>query len=192
MIAPLLLAAALVASAAAPKSYVTQNYNLRFLSPPRTMICPLPKDWVGSDHGTTLFLSTPGECGPAGYPSSGRSSSIDAPRIDVYYGYWLGEDAAPVPCRALGAMNLLGQRRPLYRIDEHGKVRVEAHARYHAYGDAELTVGLVTTPDRLDADLRTLRAFAATVRTCQVIWFDRRGRRQVAGAGSPCPKSHWW
>jgi hypothetical protein len=59
-----------------PALYVTKNYGLMVRVPPRRTYCPLPADWVGSDHGTTVFLVPPADCAAtAGYPSTARSWS---------------------------------------------------------------------------------------------------------------------
>jgi hypothetical protein len=191
---PYLLAAAALASAPAPapRAYVTQNYELRFLSPSHSTICPLPDGWVGSDHGTTIFLSPPAECGGYGYASSDRGSTPDQPRIEVYYSYWNDVGESHQNCRATGRVNLLGRRLRTCRTDVSGDVRIEAHALYRADSIAELNITLVTTPARLAADLRTFRAFTATVRTCSVGWFDKTGTAYRAGSGPACPPTHWW
>ena len=85
-----MLTVVLAAALVAPPVYVSPNYNLSFRSPPGAYYCPLPKGWVGSDHGTILFLQRPARCGGAGYPSSSRGfEPAGLSRIDVYYGYRL-------------------------------------------------------------------------------------------------------
>ncbi len=175
----------------APRDYVTQNYDLRFPSPAHTTICPMPDGWVGSDHGTVIFLSPPAQCGGYGYASSDRGSTPDMPRIEVYYGYWLGEDEPRRTCRAAGWARLIGRRRRICRSDQEGDVRIEARALYHTDSEAEVDVALVTTPARLAGDLRRFQAFVVRVRTCSVTWFDKSGAH-VAGSGPACPPTHWW
>jgi hypothetical protein len=180
---------------ATPRDYVTQNYNLRFRGPANTTICPLPADWVGSDHGTVIFLSPPTTCGGYGYASSQRASAPDRPRIEVFYGYAMDDDV-PLPiCRAVVRVTLLKRRRRacLTAVEAAGDVRIEARAPYLADSPAEIDIALVTTKERMAGDLQTFRAFTATVRTCAVHWVDSKtGHTHVAGAGSPCPPSHWW
>jgi hypothetical protein len=178
----------------APPVYVTENYFLTFRSPAGAAICPLPDDWVGSDHGTTLFLSPPEICEGAGYPSSDRGFSPDEPRIEVYYGFAF-DDGPPITrhCRADGTIKLFRRTRTLCRGAAPGDVRFTAQARYSAGGPAELVITLVTRQDRLARDLQTFRAFAATARPCSVSFSDEHGKRGWAGTGAPCPANEkWW
>jgi hypothetical protein len=175
----------------APLEYVTQNYDLRFRSPPHLTICPLPDDWVGSDHGTTLFLAPPEKCGGAGYPSSDRGFTPDRPRIEVFYAFWDAEDAPPVHCHGVGWTKLLGRWRRICRTEDTGDVRMSVQAIYSAGGDAEVDVALVTTPNRLAADLQTFRKLAATIQTCTSTWSDQNGVHKE-GRGPMCPPTHSW
>src|SRR5271156_6676533 len=97
-IAPILAAVAVSAPTPAPSLYVTENYALTFRTPPHTTICALPDSWVGSDHGTVIFLAPPRSCGRPGFPSSSRGFRGNVPRIEVYYAYRVEETPAP-SCR---------------------------------------------------------------------------------------------
>ena len=190
-LAALAMAAAMIPPPAlAPSVYVTSNYALTFRSPPGAFYCPLPDDWVGSDHGTTLLLIQPTACGEVGYPSSGRAFTPEStPRIEVYYGYWDAEDAlAPGPCRQVGTASLMGGDQPLCRTDAEGFVVVKVTAHYEADIPAELDLTLVTTPARLARDLAAFRAMAGTARACAAAWKDDNGRPFTLGHGAPCPE----
>ena len=178
---------------AAPGEYVTQNYELQVRSPPHTTICPLPNGWVGSDHGTVIFLSPPASCGGYGYASSDRGSVPDTPRIEVFYGYSLGDGAPRRTCHSEGWTRLLNHQRRTCRTNSSPDVRIEVSALFQADSPAEVNVALVTSSARMARDLRTFQAFTATVRTCSVRWVDSRtGRSYVGGSGMACPPTHWW
>jgi hypothetical protein len=179
----------------APAQFVSGLHALTFHTPAKSTYCPLAADWVGSEHGTTIFLTPPRRCGGAGFASSSRGWDGEAARIDVYYGYWMGEDisAAP-PCRRFGSVRLFGKDRPLCR--EKGKALVfDATARFTGDGDSEIVLTLSTTPNRLTADLATFRAMAASVRTCRGMShsYDLKGHEtgkpEPIGHGAPCPAS---
>ena len=62
--------------------FTSVNYPMTFKAPASAFFCPLSPDWVGSDHGTTVFLARPKACYGAGYPSSSRGFEPgDFPRI---------------------------------------------------------------------------------------------------------------
>jgi hypothetical protein len=42
-----------------PPIFVAGDYALTFRAPPDTTTCALPPDWVGSNHGTVIFLRPP-------------------------------------------------------------------------------------------------------------------------------------
>jgi hypothetical protein len=178
----------------APPQFLTGLHALTFHSPAGSTYCPLPSDWVGSDHGTTLFLTPPARCGGAGFASGSRGwTGAGAARIDVYYGYWMGDDiSGPKPCNRIGSVRLLGKDRPLCRRKEKGVV-IEASARFTGDSDSEVVLTLVTNPKRLAADLATLRTLAASARTCSGMGhsYDLHGREvgkpTPFGRGAPCP-----
>lgn len=180
--------------ALSPPVFVSSNYALTFRPPPGAYYCPLPADWVGSDHGTTLLLAQPKTCGEVGYPSSGRAFTPEStPRIEVYYGYWDADDApAPGPCRQVGTAALLGGEQPLCRTNAEGFVVVKVTARYEADIPAELDLTLVTTPARLARDLAAFRAMAGTARACAAGWKDDKGHPFTLGHGAPCPADGRW
>jgi len=178
----------------APALYATSNYALTFHAPPGTTYCPLPKHWVGSDHGTILFLEPPRDCAGAGYPSIGRGFTPDTvARIELYYGYATEDDPpSRPPCRKAGRLALLGRDRQLCRTDEGGMISLTAAAPYSAASAAEAVLTLRSRPDRLAGDLAVLRRFAAALRTCTATWPGRRGRRETFGSGPPCARSGWF
>ncbi|PXA78692.1 hypothetical protein DMC25_22330 [Caulobacter sp. D4A] len=172
----------------APPVFVTANHGLTFRSPPGATYCPLPEDFHGSDHGTDLLLNG-GLCTGPGFPSVGRFvDTKGVAAIMVYYGYDpdAGEDEPRrrPPCRKVATVRLLGADRPVCRERYEGRIYYSVEAKYRADAAREVSLSLLTTPERLKADLETLRAFAATVQTCAAPW---EGMEPV-GVGPPCPK----
>ncbi len=195
MIAALVLASTLagkggtVSPRPAPPIYVSGNYALTFRSPAHVAYCPLPDDWVGSDHGAVIFLKSPRQCGGSGFPSSARGFlPSDTPRIEVYYGYRFDEDErSPKVCHRSGFIRLDGQRRPLCQGREGRMTTFEADAPYEADQPAEVDLRLVTTPSREARDLAVLMRMAASVRGCAY-----PGSSPPMGSGAPCPKGAWF
>jgi hypothetical protein len=190
MLAALMMAAAVTgAPQPAPPIFVSGNYALTFRSPADTTICPLAPDWVGSDHGTVIFLTPPHACGGAGYPSSSRGFSPEAPRLEVYYQYWLDDpDTPPPPCRhVIGRVRFVRKLRPLCRIAQGGMLRISVSARYTADNPAWVEVAAVTTPLRLKTDLQALKALSASLRPCRASWSTSDGKSGTIGTGADCP-----
>src|ERR1700761_7268156 len=101
-----------------PPAFASEQYGLTFRTPPGSTYCSLPDNWTGSDHGTVIFLAPPKRCWGAGFPSSGRGFDGNAPRVEVFYAYDLGDDEEgrkPPPCREVGRVLFLGKTRPLCR-----------------------------------------------------------------------------
>lgn len=178
---------------ATPPQYATENYGLTFHVPPSTTYCPLPKGWVGSDHGTVIFLERPKRCGGTGYPSSSRGyEPADLATINIFYGYWLGEDETPAaPCQQIGTTMFLGARHPVCEERRGEQITRWVTARYQADGPAEATLTLTTRTARLQSDMATFQKTAATVRTCKTVWTAPKGRF-TTGHGLPCPKGSRW
>jgi hypothetical protein len=172
-----------------PPIFVAGNYALTFRAPPDTTICALPADWVGSNHGTVLFLRPPKECGGVGYPSSSRSFSEDVPRIEVYYAYWLGDPGTgPERCRkVVGRIELVAKARKLCQTSEGPDLRMSVSARYTADAPAWVELTLVTTPERLRVDLKTFRQLSGSVTPCKVSVSRSDGKSATFGVGSACP-----
>jgi hypothetical protein len=196
MLAALLLAALQTASPAPPRPalsvYVTRNYGLTFSVPKGITYCPLPRGWVGSDHGTTLFLRPPARCDTAADATNTRSAAAeDAPRIEVFYGNELGEDElADADCPPLGHLRLLGGPRPICSDVSVGKGMQALSVRAHA-GASTIVLTLQTTADRYSQDVETLRVLAASVRRCSASWVIS-GKRSTTGTGAPCPVGRWF
>jgi hypothetical protein len=112
----LALAAALAVPVAAPPVFVGGDYALTFQTPRKTTICALPSDWVGSNHGTVIFLRPPKRCGGVGYPSSSRGFSDDVPRIEVFYAYWLGDPGTGPPPAAAPSAARTSSARPVASV----------------------------------------------------------------------------
>jgi hypothetical protein len=95
----------------------------------------------------------------------------------------------------VGSIRLFGKDRPLCR-SRHGKmIAFDTTARFDPDGATQFDIWLETTPKRLNADLATFRAVAASARPCssyeQAV--DEKGRKigkpQLRGSGAPCPKA---
>jgi hypothetical protein len=197
MVTALAMAAAVSLPLPAPGQFVTEQYGLTFETPARSSYCALPKDWVGSDHGTVIFLVPPKRCLGAGYPSSGRGFDGDVPRIEVFYGYSTRDDAvdqAPPPCARIGSAEFLGKARPLCRIHVQGRKGISAEADYPVEnGAANAVLTLVTTPVRLRADLSKFKLLLKSARTCTATWKpDDGGAPFTTGSGPPCPSQARW
>jgi hypothetical protein len=192
-----MLAVALAAGLLAPPLYVTSNYGLSFRPPAATYYCPLPKGWVGSDHGTVLFLTKPTRCGDAGYPSSSRDfEPHDLPRISVYYGYALPPEDRPKhppPCVQVGKARLVGALRAVCREMSGGMVRLSVEAEYNTrWPGQEVTVSLVTPRPATAREVAAFRAVAASIAPCSTVWEDDKGKRSVIGTGPRCPRDGRW
>jgi hypothetical protein len=179
----------------APAWFVSANYGIAFASPPGGAHCPLPDGWIGSDHGTVVFLEAPRSCAGAGWPSSSRSFEPGtAARIDLYYAYSMRtillpeEIPPPPPCRAVGALRFLGALRPVCEEQADGIIRRRVEADYPIGAEHEGTaiLTLVTRAERLARDMPAFAAAAASVRHCTRI--IREGSRTYReGSGPPCP-----
>jgi hypothetical protein len=191
--ATLILAGAIAthASIAVPPVFVSTIHNVTFRAPARGWACPLTDDWVGSDHGTTVFLTRPKGCAPQGYPSSGRNISDTAlvPAIDVFYAYDVGQDWSN-PCHATaGRVRLFGKLRPLCREDVPGGIQLFAQAGFMGDEPSFANVTLTTTPARLAIDLPAFRALAASLRACRSLWpAQGKFKAEWLGRGAKCPR----
>jgi len=171
----------------APAQFVTTDYSITFRTPAGSTYCPMPANFDGIYHGPTLFLTSATRCGSRTGPQ-------------LYVGYWvrISEDVVPRdPCDRDGSVRMFGTSHPLCRGHEAGMIIFQTSARYSQEGKAdgayELIMRLETTPERMDADVATLRATAASVTVCSSKYFgyDDQGRRKryVNGSGAPCPQS---
>jgi hypothetical protein len=176
----------------APAQFSTAQYGLTFRVSSSATYCPLPKDWVGSDHGTFIFLERPRRCGGAGYPSSGREFHPgNAARLELEYFYWDAEDASPEPqCHRVGMVVFLGKKRSVCETREHGIITRTVDAVYFTDVEAKAYFSLVTTPRRLSMDMTAFRGAAASFRTCSEVWHDSKDKRKsfTTGRGPRCPK----
>jgi hypothetical protein len=177
----------------APARYASDKYGLTFRVPARATYCPLPSEWTGSDHGTSVFLEAPRRCDGAGYPSSSRGFEPESvARIELYYAYWMGEDELPEgPCRRVGSILFLSVRHQVCEQRKSGFVVRRVKARYSADIEAKAVLTLVTRPERLKGDMKTFTTAAASLRTCKSIWHGSKGRFTI-GHGPLCPRSARW
>lgn len=179
-----------------PPAFATREKGLTFRTPPNASYCPLPDDWVGSDHGTTLFLTPPRHCaGDVGYPSSARGFTPEwTPRVEVYYGYWDAEIArSRSTCRSPIKARLFAQETRLCRIRRAAGETFSAAGHYRANSAVEVIFTLVTTQARRNGDVTAFRRLLASARMCSSIWHseDASGHRNapdsVIGTGARCP-----
>lgn len=182
----------------APRIYRSSDKNLTFPSPAGSFYCPLPDDWIGSDHGTVVFLTPPDRCGGGGgYASSGRGA-LNASNIQIYYGYdVLAEDEKPPPdpCEEIGKVRFFGMNRPLCITRTPAHVEVRAEAPYMAEGadydlKAEAAFTLVTSPDRLQTDLETFKGLLMSTGTCNRT--DVEDGPTYQNARPACPSDAVW
>jgi hypothetical protein len=172
-----------------PPIFVAGNYAITFRTPPNTTTCALPSDWVGSNHGTVIFLRPPKNCGGVGYPSSSRSFSEDVPRIEVFYAYWVGDPGTgPAPChKVVGSIMFVAEVRKLCQTEDDQHLRISVSTRYTADAPAWVELTLVTIPSRRNVDLKTFRELAGSVTPCKVSWSSSDGKSGSYGVGSICP-----
>jgi hypothetical protein len=173
-------AALAAASLPAPPIYVTNTHGLTFRPPAGASYCPLPDGWVGSDHGTVLFLRPPEACGGAGYSASSRAfEPQDAARIEVFYGYRSADDSHPRKrCAGLPPLILMGKHVPVCRTVGDGLERLTVEAEY---AGREVVLSLVTPGDAKYGDYITFVQFVGTVRACG-----------VADPRHACPDGGWF
>ena len=176
----------------APPVYATANYGLTFRSPPGTTYCPLPRNWIGSDHGTMLFLESPGDCGGGGYASSDRGFQHDAARIELFYVYAAEDDSPPLPRCPGRQIRFVGSLRPICIHREGDGVRATVEARYdigrHS-SPGRVVLSLVSRPERLRAHLAAFRRLAANLHTCTALWPAANGSpSHTVGVGPRCPQ----
>ena len=170
-------------------TFVSPSYAITFVASPGLTYCPLPDNWVGSDHGTILFLLPPRTCDGAGYASMARGfEPPTVPRIEVEYERWDDAFHSP-PCQQVGHIRFLGRLHPLCRSRWRGMVVREVSGLYIADDQTEAILTLVTFPSRLSRDLMILRALAASARPCAIPWQDAQGHEHVEGSGLRCKKN---
>jgi hypothetical protein len=175
-------------------SFASVNYGLAFSAPAGASYCRISADWVGSDHGTVVFLQRPRQCGGTSYSSSGRGfRPAGTPRIEVYYGYWLGDDASPPPpCTCVTGVRLFGRERPICGGRDGKMIVRTVGARYMSGSDSEVSMRLVTTRARLKRDSATFRHMVESVRTCTAVLRIDRGKPVTLGRGPACPKDTFY
>lgn len=174
-----------------PPLYVTENHGLMASFPAGLTYCPLPRDWVGSDHGTEVYLVPPAKCGASsGYASSSRDAASRVPTIGVFYEFNVieirhrsGQFSPPRTSRELMTMycrgpharapagiTLLGVAAVGCLIEHGNSVEVEVGALYSDAdvpadpADHALIVSLTTTRDRLRDDLRVFKTISSGIR----------------------------
>lgn len=158
----------------APPVFASVDKNITFPTPPGSIYCRLPDDWIGSDHGVNLYLTPPATCGGAGYPSSSRGATATASAISVFYGYDVVDADLKAPaesCLSIGSVMLLGRMTPLCEAKADQGVVVTATVAYAAEGfetdiPAEAVFRLRTTAERRVADMRAFEAMLAATSLC--------------------------
>jgi len=173
-----------------PPIFVSDTHGLTFSPPKGSTYCPLPSDWVGSDHGTIIFLEPPRTCGGAGYPSSSRGfQPFNTPRIEVYYSYWDAEDApAPPSCNPVGDAELFGHDQPVCSARTGALVEKTVRATYMADSESHVVITLVTTANRLQRDTIVFQDMVKTIQTCSSDFRTNNGKSFTVGIGRTCPK----
>jgi hypothetical protein len=179
-----------------PRAFVSEQYGLTFNTPSGGFYCALPADWTGSDHGTVIFLAAPKKCFDAGYPSSARGFDGNAPRVEVFYAYYDGDDdetLKPPPCNTVGRVKFLGIISRLCQKSSLHDDQVSVSAKYSADGPAQTTLTLITPHTRLANDLRRFKKLLESARTCSATWQNGKdGKSFTTGSGPPCPAGARW
>jgi hypothetical protein len=197
--------------------FASYQYGIAVQVPTGLYYCSIPEDWVGADHGRTLYLTLPKQCDrTAGFVLGPVAEEL--PRIELYYGYNVAEaqysdglrpartatELARQGCsrpRRFPDVRLLG--RPAVGCEgQHGTaVEVSASATYdleHRAGssspDAMVSISLTTTRARLASDRLTFNSFVRSVYQCATQW--RSGDKTFwigAAPGRPeCPPNAFW
>ena len=196
-----------------PSVFATVNYGVMARFPPGLTYCPMSDSWIGSDHGTEVYLTPPSGCYPSdSYPSSGRGPVTFAPTISLYYGYlgdvevgsYLGPprtvaELAILNCDRLGAapipsgLTLLGKPAEGCRYDHGDQIEIRVFQLYDIYdkdrgegaSDGELDLTLVTNRARLDRDLSVFKTVTSRISLCTPF-----GEKPLTRAA--CPPGHWF
>lgn len=151
--------------------YTSQSYALAFPPVRGTWTCPIPPDWVGSDHGTILFLTPPARCYGIGFPSIARGFEPGTtPRIEVYYDRTFIDDGirplTAKSCRRIATARLFGSERPVCAMKAKVGLRTVRIASLYHQNEYEVELTLVTTAARYRRDFATLQRLAAAIGTC--------------------------
>jgi hypothetical protein len=197
--------------------FATYQYGIAVRVPAGLYYCPIPEDWVGADHGRSLYLIPPTRCdSTAGYVLGPVSEPL--PRIDLYYSYNVAEAEYPdgerpartaaelmrQDCarpRRLRDVTLLGQPALACEKRHDAEIDVVVSTPYdlepRAEGDspdAQLSVTLVTTPARIASDRATFNAFVRNVYQCAAQWDSGKKSFWVGAAPArpACPRNAFW
>jgi hypothetical protein len=197
--------------------FASYQYGIAVRVPPGLYYCPIPEDWVGADHGRSLYLTPPTRCdSTAGYVLGPVGEQL--PRIDLYYAYNVGEGDYPDGSRPPRTAAELAQRdcaRPhrLRDVTLLGQPALACEERHDAAidivvsttydlepraerdsPDAQLSITLVTTPARLASDRATFNSFVRNVYQCKAQWGSGDKSFWIGAApGRPaCPRNGFW
>jgi len=171
--------------------FSTNNYTLTFRTPTGLTYCPVPANWIGSDHGTILFLIPPRRCTGVAYSASDRvAEPAGLPHIEVYYGHRDLADAPLPRCRAVGSISLLGQPRPLCAGHTKGLILRTVSALYSNDTTNEVSLTLVTTRQRLTKDIALFSHLVRSVGMCTSDMALPGGKR--FGSGPPCGRGDFY
>jgi hypothetical protein len=177
----------------APPLFASPNYGIMASIPSGLTYCPLPTDWVGSDHGTEIYLTPPAGCRRyEGYSSSSRGETNSVPTISLFYASNVVEVDLPnysgpprneselmkVTCEdsqisAPNGLTLLGKPAVGCRYNHGDQVTITVaqlysleKSRLNEAPDCELIVTLATTWPRLAKDLRIFAAITTSISIC--------------------------
>jgi hypothetical protein len=188
----------------APRLYVTQKFGLAMNVPSGLTFCPLPKSWSGHEEGTVLFLKPPSACLAPGESSATRPIDGFVPSIGLRYHVNRSRDdpfdgniPAPVTSEEFARQFCAGAfASPDFKLFDQpaftcrsqmpgNTIRLVLMAVYDSARN-HLILTLLTTPDRLADDSRTLATLASSITACQ----PSSGKEKRAEAA--CPKRNWW
>jgi hypothetical protein len=107
----------------------------------------------------------------------------------------MGEDEPPdPPCHRVGRAIFLGKNRSICETRSNGTIVRTVSARYFTDIEAKAYFTLVSKPNRLERDMASFRATAASFRTCSAIWYDsdKKQKSFKTGRGPLCPSRSSW
>jgi len=200
----------------APGLFATDTFGIIARIPRGLTYCPLPSNWIGSNHGTDVYLVPPAGCDEGvGYVSAGRPLTTIVPTISIYYGYnvlTLDSPNYSGPPRNAEELKQIICDKPYLPLPEklvlldmpavgcrhdHGdqtEIKVmQVYRLDHANRenpseppDAELEVTLYSSKPRLADDLKSFRATTRSITQCTP------GHARPTRRWPTCPQNAFW
>lgn len=206
----------IVAPRRAPSLFATDIFGLMALIPSGLTYCPIPPGWVGSNHGTELYLVAPTGCHrEMGYSSSDRGPLNSVPTISIFYAYNVpelelpGYEGPPRNAEELrqlecdqpylplpDGLTLFGKPAVGCRYDRGDEVKIRLVQLYRLEPsnqrktgeppDCELEVTLYSSRKRLAEDLRIFGAITKSFALCTP------AEDKATTERPRCPQQNYW